>query len=72
MAMSVEVSINFSVDKKTFCKGCLLQADDLDATLFLMLSVALGDNESLDSTRRIFIPETGRRRRRPAPYPFPH
>ena len=53
--------------QEPFCRGRLLHVDE-DATLLSVLRVALGDNESLNSTLRTLAPETRRStsRRRPA------
>ena len=69
--MPVAASVNFSADKKPFCRGRLLHVDE-DATLLSVLGVALGDNESFNYTLRILTPETRRSRRRPAPCLFSH
>ena len=49
--------LNFPADKKRFCRGRLLHADE-DATLLSVLRVALGDDESLNYTLRKLTPET--------------
>ena len=70
-AMPVAASVNFPVDKKLFCRARLLRLDE-DATFLSVLRVALGDNESWDSTLPIFTPETGWPRIKPAPCFFFH
>ena len=73
-AVPVAGFVNFPADKKlAFCRGSgrLLHVDE-DATLLSVLRVALGDNESLNYTLRIFSPGTWRSRIRPAPCLFSH
>ena len=67
----VAVSVNFPAEKKPFCRSHLLHVDE-NATLLSVLRVALGDNETLNSTLRILTPKTWRSRRRPAPCLFSH